>query len=115
MNPVQYILISGIRFYRWAISPALSAVFGPLAGCRYTPTCSVYALEAIQTHGAMTGSWLAIKRLGRCHPWGGCGHDPVPPRKKAGKSASDDRVGCASIDLHGENGVAAKLHAAHPC
>lgn len=48
------------------------------AACRYTPTCSQYAIEAINKHGAIKGLWLAIKRIGRCHPWGGSGYDPVP-------------------------------------
>lgn len=69
-----------MRVYRWTLSPVLSALFGPTAGCRYTPTCSAYALEALQTHGALSGSWLATRRLCRCHPWGGCGHDPVPEK-----------------------------------
>ena len=46
--------------------------------CRFTPTCSSYALEALELHGALRGSWLAVKRIGRCHPWGGHGWDPVP-------------------------------------
>jgi len=46
--------------------------------CRYHPTCSAYALEAIEKHGAVRGWWLAVKRIGRCHPWGGAGFDPVP-------------------------------------
>jgi putative membrane protein insertion efficiency factor len=61
-----------IRFYQWAISPIL-----PMA-CRYNPTCSAYGIEAIQKHGALKGGWLALKRIARCHPWGGHGHDPVP-------------------------------------
>jgi len=81
MNPAQHILLFAVRLYRWTISPALGAFFGPTGGCRFTPTCSVYAAEAVSTHGAVTGSWLATKRLCRCHPWGGCGHDPVPIRK----------------------------------
>lgn len=62
-----------IHLYRLVISPML----GPR--CRYLPTCSDYALEALSRHGAVKGTWLATKRLVRCHPWGGSGHDPVPP------------------------------------
>ncbi|MEZ5181105.1 MAG: membrane protein insertion efficiency factor YidD [Acidimicrobiales bacterium] len=51
--------------------------------CRFTPTCSSYALEAIERHGAARGSWLAVRRLGRCHPWGGHGWDPVPEARPA--------------------------------
>ena len=61
-----------IHLYRWLISPWLGA------NCRYQPTCSRYALEALEKHGAWRGSLLAIRRIGRCHPWGGSGHDPVP-------------------------------------
>jgi len=81
MNPAQHLLIFGVHCYRWVLSPAKSFLFGPLGRCRFTPSCSEYALEALRSHGALTGSWLAIKRIGRCHPWGGCGHDPVPARK----------------------------------
>jgi putative membrane protein insertion efficiency factor len=63
------------------ISPALGAFFGPAGGCRFTPTCSVYAADAVREHGAVRGSWLATKRLCRCHPWGGHGHDPIPENK----------------------------------
>ena len=66
------ILICLIKFYQSAISPH----FPP--ACRYTPTCSAYALEAIKKHGAIKGSWLAMKRISRCHPLGGRGYDPVP-------------------------------------
>ena len=78
MNLLQYILMAVIRFYRWVISPAKNVVFGPMAQCRFTPSCSAYALEAVQAHGAFAGSWLGVKRICRCHPWGGCGEDPVP-------------------------------------
>jgi uncharacterized protein len=61
-----------IKIYQWVISPWL----GPK--CRYTPTCSHYAEQALKKHGVIKGMWLAIKRIGRCHPWGGSGYDPVP-------------------------------------
>lgn len=61
-----------IRCYQIAISPLL----GPR--CRYIPTCSQYAIEALQTHGVVKGVWLSTKRICRCHPWGGSGYDPVP-------------------------------------
>lgn len=65
-------LIQLARFYRIAISPWLGA------NCRFDPTCSSYTIEALQTYGILTGGWLALKRIGRCHPWGGSGYDPVP-------------------------------------
>lgn len=65
-----FILI--IKFYKNFISP-----FTP-ATCRYTPTCSTYALQALNKHGLIKGSWLALKRIISCNPWGGSGHDPVP-------------------------------------
>lgn len=61
-----------IKVYRYAISPLLPA------RCRYYPSCSAYAEEAIQTYGAVSGGWLTVKRLCRCHPFGGHGYDPVP-------------------------------------
>lgn len=69
---MQRLLLMLVRFYQYAISPMLPP------RCRYTPTCSQYAIEALQRYGAFKGGWLAIKRVCRCHPWGGCGHDPVP-------------------------------------
>ena len=78
MNPLQALLIVALQGYRLVLSPAKAVLFGPLGRCRFTPSCSAYALEAVRKHGAMRGLWLAVRRLGRCHPWGGCGHDPVP-------------------------------------
>lgn len=72
-----------IRFYQIAISRPLHWLAGPAAGCRFTPTCSQYCLEAIEVHGALRGSWLGVKRLFRCHPWGGSGYDPVPAAGRA--------------------------------
>src|SRR5208283_2607250 len=74
----RHVLIFAIKLYRWTISPALTFLFGPACGCRFTPTCSQYAMDAIHAHGALAGGALAAKRICRCHPWGGCGHDPVP-------------------------------------
>lgn len=69
-------LILLVRFYQLAISPLTPP------SCRFVPTCSQYAVEAIRVHGPLRGSWLALKRILRCNPWGGSGYDPVPPRKK---------------------------------
>ena len=68
-----------IRAYQLLISPILTFITGPGCGCRFQPTCSHYALEALDTHGLLRGGWLGLKRLARCHPWGGSGPDPVPP------------------------------------
>ena len=65
-------LIWLVRLYRLAISPWLGG------NCRFDPTCSNYAIEALQRHGIFRGSWLAARRIARCHPWGGSGYDPVP-------------------------------------
>jgi putative membrane protein insertion efficiency factor len=67
-----------IQVYRRVLSPAQVFLFGGQAGCRFTPTCSQYAIEAIEMRGVMAGGVLAMKRICRCHPFGGCGHDPVP-------------------------------------
>ncbi|HEX3335813.1 MAG TPA: membrane protein insertion efficiency factor YidD [Jatrophihabitans sp.] len=73
-GPGARVLLAVIGFYRTAISPALPP------SCRYTPSCSAYAAQAIDMHGAGRGSWLALRRLLRCHPFHAGGHDPVPPR-----------------------------------
>jgi putative membrane protein insertion efficiency factor len=72
MNAGRRLLWGLIRGYQLFISPVL-----PMS-CRYTPSCSAYAAEAVMKHGALRGGWLALKRFGRCHPWGGWGYDPVP-------------------------------------
>jgi hypothetical protein len=86
VNPLQHILIFSVRLYRWTISPAQVFLFGSTGGCRFTPTCSQFALEAVREHGALAGGALAAKRICRCHPWGGHGHDPVP---KSGKRKAE--------------------------
>lgn len=65
------LLVAFVRLYQ-------AARYGRLSPCRYVPTCSAYAVEALERHGARRGSWLAVRRLSRCHPWGGHGADPVP-------------------------------------
>lgn len=71
-KPLSWIFLALIRLYQWFLSPLLGA------SCRYTPTCSQYAVIAIRKYGPFKGGWLTLKRLARCHPWGGHGHDPVP-------------------------------------
>ncbi|GHT76770.1 putative membrane protein insertion efficiency factor [Bacteroidia bacterium] len=69
---ILFIALLPIRFYKLCISPLIPP------SCRYTPTCSEYAMQAIQKHGVLKGGWLAMKRILRCHPWGGSGYDPAP-------------------------------------
>ncbi len=73
MSPLARVLAAPIRAYRLVLSPWVGR------NCRYLPTCSCYALEALEGHGALTGGWLAVRRVARCHPWGGSGIDAVPP------------------------------------
>ena len=70
---MRYVLIGLLRAYRLVISPLYGQV------CRYHPSCSAYALEAVTVHGSLRGTALAVRRLGRCHPWAAGGYDPVPP------------------------------------
>jgi len=73
MRPTSFLLIALVQGYRWLVSPILPP------SCRYWPSCSEYAIDAIRIHGAVAGGWLAARRLARCHPWGGAGGlDPVP-------------------------------------
>lgn len=69
---MKYVLIGLLKLYRLVISPLYGNV------CRYYPSCSAYALRAVEFHGAARGSWLAMRRLLRCHPWAAGGYDPVP-------------------------------------
>lgn len=72
MTPLAFIFSLPVRLYRLVFSPWVGR------SCRYDPTCSAYALEALKKHGGLKGGWLTLKRLGRCHPWGGMGVDDVP-------------------------------------
>lgn len=76
MTPFARIVALPVRVYRLLLSPWVGH------SCRYQPTCSAYALEALEKHGALTGSWLAARRILRCHPWGGSGVDEVPPPRR---------------------------------
>ena len=69
---MKALALASISFYQRAVSPFV------MSSCRYAPTCSHYSHQAIQKHGVQAGLWLSLKRLSRCHPWGGKGYDPVP-------------------------------------
>ena len=75
-------LLGLVWVYRYTISPFLGN------NCRFQPTCSEYAIEALRKHGAFRGTWLTVKRISRCHPWGDSGYDPVP-----GDEDEDDAIG----------------------
>ena len=96
-SPLQWIFIAIVRLYQLVLSPIL----GPR--CRFQPTCSSYAIDAIKLHGGLKGGWLAIKRITRCHPWGGHGFDPVPGMKMTGveHKETEDNNQLASSDANG--------------
>ncbi|MEM9146334.1 MAG: membrane protein insertion efficiency factor YidD [Pseudomonadota bacterium] len=75
MTVVAWLISLPIRAYRLVLSPWVGM------HCRFQPTCSAYALEALERHGALRGTWLTLRRIARCHPAGGSGYDPVPPRR----------------------------------
>ena len=72
---LYYFFLGLLKIYQYCISPYL------LPSCRFTPSCSQYGIEALKIHGPYKGMWLALKRIGRCHPWGKSGFDPVPEKK----------------------------------
>lgn len=99
-NPLAALLIRGIDFYRTAISPRRPAT------CRYSPTCSEYAVTAIRERGAITGSGLAVWRILRCAPWGGSGWDPVPAAPRhARRSAPEQHPADSGAQAFSEEGT----------
>jgi hypothetical protein len=80
---VGWPLLGAVWLYRHAISPLLGV------NCRFVPSCSEYASEALREYGGITGGWLALQRISRCHPWGGSGYDPVPQRKTGARAGTD--------------------------
>lgn len=72
---LNWVVIIPVKIYQWIISPIFPA------NCRYHPTCSNYMLEAVRIWGPLKGTWLGLKRISSCHPWGGSGYDPVPEKK----------------------------------
>ncbi len=85
MTPLAWVVSLPVRFYRVVFSPWVGH------GCRFQPTCSAYAMEALERHGALKGSWLTIRRIGRCHPWGSSGYDPVPGNAADADTQPDPR------------------------
>ncbi|EAQ05149.1 hypothetical protein OB2597_07685 [Pseudooceanicola batsensis HTCC2597] len=80
MSPLARLVALPVRAYRLILSPWVGH------GCRFQPTCSAYALEALEKHGGVRGSWLALRRIARCHPFGQSGYDPVPEPRRRGRT-----------------------------
>lgn len=90
-------LLALVWVYQRTLSPALPAIFGPACGCRFAPTCSHYAAEAVRTHGAVVGAWLALRRLLRCTPLSAGGYDPVPAPSQRRSGPGDRRPTCVRV------------------
>lgn len=105
MNPLAKIIILAIKLYKYTLSPMLTFVCGPGSGCRFTPSCSEYGIIAVQEHGALRGIWLTIKRILRCHPWGGSGYDPVPGAEDGLKLPLVDSVSAESDNFNVKDSV----------
>lgn len=85
---LKRLVILPVRFYQRFISKPLHFLCGPNSGCRFTPSCSHYFIQAVEEHGALKGSAMGIWRILRCNPWGGYGYDPVPPNKNKQSSSN---------------------------
>ncbi len=85
---MKLILKSLVYGYRLFLRPVLHWASNGQGTCRFEPSCSAYFLEAVDTHGSFRGAWMGIKRILRCHPWGRCGYDPVPPISEQGSEPS---------------------------
>ncbi|MFC7333751.1 membrane protein insertion efficiency factor YidD [Rhodocista pekingensis] len=99
VSPLVWLLRAPIHLYRWVVSPLL----GP--SCRYVPSCSEYALDALSKHGAVRGSWLAVRRILRCHPWGGSGWDPVPGTEGREPRTTPHSHACCDSGRHPQDGA----------
>lgn len=102
-GPVARIVISLVRAYRRLVSPLLPP------RCRFAPSCSQYAVEALRLHGARRGTWLAVRRIARCHPFHPGGHDPVPPPvvRGAARRPQSGTAPATSAPVRGEDGRSA--------
>jgi putative membrane protein insertion efficiency factor len=103
MKLLRRAAILPIRIYQVAISPLLPP------SCRYQPTCSAYAAEALELHGVLRGSWLTVKRLLRCHPWGGSGYDPVPEAPERTGSRKSGHKSDSGACRHGHHHLPGSL------
>lgn len=81
MSVAGHVLIAAVRTYQWVVAPLFPG------NCRFEPSCSHYAVEALRSHGALAGAWLAGRRILRCNPWGGAGYDPVPAARSSNRPA----------------------------
>jgi uncharacterized protein len=81
-----------LRFYQLVLSPMKAALFGQYACCRFHPTCSQYAIEAVRSRGVMVGAWLTLRRLGKCHPYHPGGYDPVPQSSSRSRPRAEQEM-----------------------
>lgn len=105
--PIKAVLIALIFLYRYLVSPVLHAL-APGSGCRFQPTCSEYAVIAIRKHGPFRGTWLAVRRISKCHPWGDYGYDPVPDGCSCTKRKDHQHPSTFEPSRH--NGGSSQIH-----